>query len=379
TLIENQKALEQLATELEKSKNRFSMAVDGTKAGIYEWNILTNQLYVSARFKFLLGMDTMDDSTLNIETFRFLIHPEDRNMAISLVNTAVELDTTYQHEIRLLQNTGSYRWFLDSGIVSLKGSAPQLAVGSIIDIHDRKSAEQQLKDKNVELEKANRELDRFVYSASHDMRAPLTTLLGLIHLAQITYIPGELDTYHTMMIDRIHAMDRFIKEVTDYSRNSRLEVKTERINLRTTTDEVISALSFLANEAGVEIKIEIDISLELNSDKSRLKVILNNLIANAIKYTDSSKPRRFLKIQAKPQEPYCILRIVDNGIGIQDQYKDKIFDMFFRATEKSDGSGLGLYIAKETIQRLQGKITCQSEEGIGSTFEILLPIDSTKN
>lgn len=373
SLLKNQETLENLTRELEKSKNRFALAVEGTKAGIYEWNISTDQWYVSSRFKDLLGLSSLENMQMSYDFLQTMIHPEDKERATGLINYAIEQGTTYQYELRLKLKNDGFRWFLVSGIVSTKIESLQLAVGSIIDIHDRKLAEQQLRGKNEELVKTNRELDRFVYSASHDMRAPLSTLRGLLNLAKKTYQPSDLDDYHEKMVNRIHTMEGFIKEVTDYSRNSRLEIKSLKINLRSLVEEVKNSFEFLSNEAHVEFKIEIDPEFELYSDKERLKVILNNLVSNAIKYYDANKLKRFVMFQASVENSYCLITITDNGIGVEAEYLEKMFDMFFRASERSDGSGLGLYIVKETLQRLKGEISCQSEVGVGTTFEVRLP------
>jgi PAS domain S-box-containing protein len=372
-MLGNQEKLRAITKELEKSKNRFALAVDGTKAGIYEWNIDTNHIYVSARYKNLLGIDSKEEIFMNIDVFSSMIHPEDKKRSLALIKEYVRSGGAYQNEFRLKSKNGKYRWFLDSGIVSKKKGAQKLAVGSIIDIHDRKMAEQQLRNKNKELEKTNEELDRFVYSASHDMRAPLSTLLGLLNLAKLSNNLSELDEYHDLMTNRINTMEGFIQEVTDYSRNSRLEIAPSKFKARTMVKEVIKSFEFLANEARITFKIDIKANLVINSDKSRLKVILNNLVSNAIKYYDNNKKKHFVKVQVSCDAGFCIIRVVDNGIGISPDYQQKIFDMFFRASEKSDGSGLGLYIVRETLHRIKGSITCISEQNIGSTFEVRIP------
>ncbi len=372
-LLGNQEKLQAITKELEKSKNRFALAVDGTNAGIYEWNIDTNKVYVSARYKNLLGFDSKEDLNMNLDVLSSMTHPEDKERSLTIIKESFRSGGTYQNELRLKRKNGRYRWFLDSGIVSKKKGAQKLAVGSIIDIHDRKIAEQQLKDKNKELEKTNEELDRFVYSASHDMRAPLSTLLGLLNLVKLTNNRSEINGYHEMMRNRINTMEGFIREVTDYSRNSRLGIVSSKFKVRTLVNEIVKSFEFLANEAHVTFNIEIKPNLIINNDKSRLKVILNNLVSNAIKYHDQYKTERFVKVHVVEEAGCCIIRVVDNGIGILPDYQEKIFDMFFRASEKSDGSGLGLYIVRETLHRIKGSITCSSEQNIGSTFEVRIP------
>lgn len=373
SLLKNQNKLEALTTELEKSKNRFSRAVDGTKAGIYEWNLSTSKAYVSARYKELLGFYAAEEYNMSLDILRSFIHPADLKAYMSKINLAIEQKSDYQIELRLRQQGGAYRWFLDSGIINANSEDMPVAVGSIIDINDRKIAEQQLTDKNEELEKANKELDRFVYSASHDMRAPLTTLLGLINLAKLTDDVDELRKYHQMMTNRINTMEGFIKEVTDYSRNSRLEVNWKRIEFSELAKEILENLEFMANKNGVKLDLPVDSKFEIFCDRQRLKVVLSNLIENAIKYHDVNKSSRFVRLKLELGDGEFIIRISDNGIGIKSDYQEKIYNMFFRATERSDGSGLGLYIVKETLDKLSGSIMCYSDEGIGTKFEIRIP------
>ena len=374
-LIGKQEELKDLAKKLEKSKNRYALAVEGTEAGLYEWDVTTNKVFVSLRYKSLLGYYPDEELNIDPETILSMIHPDNRGSSPAKVNNAVGMRTRYQNEVQLELKDGSYRWFLDTGIVSIKEGTANLAVGSIIDIHDRKIAEQQLLDKNLELEKTNEELDSFVYRASHDMRAPLSTLLGLLNLAKLTNKEKELGEYHELMTNRINTMDGFIKEITDYSRNARLEVVTDTVNILQLVEEVKESFAFLANESKVDFKIKIDPDLTIQADKARLKVVLNNLVFNAIKYHDISKSKRFLKVEASVDKRYTLIRIIDNGIGISPDYQQNIFEMFFRATERSEGSGLGLYIVKETLDRLRGSVTCQSEENLGSTFEVCIPND----
>jgi signal transduction histidine kinase len=244
-------------------------------------------------------------------------------------------------------------------------------------IHAREEAELALMKKNDELEKANQELDRFVYSASHDMRAPLSSLLGLLEIVRLTNKDEELNEYFGLMKKRILTMEGFIKEITDYSRNSRTEIKVEKIRLKDLINEVLTTIEFLAHDAAIERKLDIPSDLVIHCDVARLKVVMSNLITNSIKYHSSSKSERWFKVSARDEGNWHVIEVSDNGIGIADQYKDKIFDMFFRATEGSEGSGLGLYIVRETVEKLAGKISCSSKLGEGSTFTLRLPNHSS--
>ncbi len=373
-LLDNQEELKNLTEELQKSKNRFYMATESSKTGIYEWDISKDQVYVSSRWKQLLGFENDANLNINLDFFLNLIHPEDVNRISDIIQGALESGSNYEYELRMRYKNGNYRWFIDSGLIDMKEGVSQIAIGSIMDIHERKIAETALLDKNKELQKANEELDRFVYSASHDMRAPLSTLLGLLDVARLNKNPEEYPEYFDMMVDRIHAMEGFIKEVTDYSRNSRIEVASNQVRLNGLVKKIIETFDILANKAGIIFNIDVDEDLRISTDAARLTVVLNNLISNAIKYHAPWKEERYVNILASSKNSSCFIKITDNGIGIAPEYHDKIFDMFFRASEKSDGSGLGLYIVKETLQKINGSITHRSNLEEGSSFEITIPV-----
>ncbi len=227
---------------------------------------------------------------------------------------------------------------------------------------------------NEMLEKANQELDRFVYSASHDLRAPLSSLTGLINLSGMTTDIHTIREYHMHMQNRILVMDKFIKEIIDYSRNARVEVLEEKINLRSLIDEVAESLKFVKDSSEILLQNDIDESMELQSDAYRLKVIFSNLISNAVKYHDLRKPDPHIAIVCNKTRDSYVVKIEDNGMGIPAEHVPKIFDMFYRAHENSEGSGLGLYIVKETLSKIGGQITVNSTYGKGSSFSITLPV-----
>lgn len=228
--------------------------------------------------------------------------------------------------------------------------------------------------KNDLLAKTNKELDRFVYSASHDLRAPLRSLLGLIEVSQKTNNPEDIQQCLDLMKQRVHNMDGFIKEIIDFSRNVRQEVRPERLVLLPIIQETIDDLKFAEGMEQIYVRLDIPPTLEIISDATRLKVILHNLIGNSFKYQDPHKEQQEVMIKAYPEEDQVRIDIEDNGLGIGAEHQEKVFDMFYRASEKSQGSGLGLYIVKETIARLKGFIQLQSTVGKGSRFTIWLPI-----
>lgn len=219
----------------------------------------------------------------------------------------------------------------------------------------------------------NEELDNFVYRTSHDLRAPIASSLGLLDLIEQTDNPEERGRYLALQRRSLLKLDDFIKEILNYSRNTRLELTQSAINFRQIIDDEIAQLQFSQPEKQLNISIDCPDNLIFYSDKIRLQIIFKNLISNAFRYCDKNKAECFLHIQIREKEDELVVVFEDNGVGIQKEYIPKIFDMFFRANTSYAGSGVGLYIVKQTLQKLGGSIFCDSELGKGTTFKIYLP------
>jgi signal transduction histidine kinase len=225
--------------------------------------------------------------------------------------------------------------------------------------------------KNAELQKVNDELDRFVYSVSHDLRSPLSSILGLISIGKMTTDHQEVRTILEMIQGRVDAQDRFIREIIDYSRNARTDIHHEPVPLEPLVNEIVENLKYNINGHGIRFHLNIPDNFQMVTDRTRLSVILSNLIGNAIKYHDPGKEQPFIEIGV--QLPGKTLYVQDNGIGMQPEHHAKIFDMFYRGSDRSKGSGLGLFISREAVSKLGGSITVKSVIEEGSTFFVALP------
>jgi signal transduction histidine kinase len=229
-----------------------------------------------------------------------------------------------------------------------------------------------LKKANDQLSKLNGELDRFVYSTSHDLRAPLLSVKGLIELVKNSR-NEEQANYLQLMAKRIDSLDRFISDITDYSRNNRLEIIKENVNVAALTNDIWESLQHNPRAVGIKFINEIPEDLVVMNDGRRMKVVLTNIIGNAIHHHDRGKEYQYIRLYHQATEESFSLHVQDNGLGVDPALHEKIFDMFVRGNEKSQGTGLGLYIVKETISVLSGKILLQSVPSEGSTFSITLP------
>ncbi len=238
---------------------------------------------------------------------------------------------------------------------------------------ERKKSDEAIREQNEELVKINRELDSFVYSVSHNLRAPLMSVLGLLNLARLQEGKEEMNQYFQMMEQSIQKLDNTLKEILDYSRNARKDVDVEQVNIRDVVNDSIKRLLYMEGSDKITKTIDIIEQSPLYCDAYRLLVIFNNLLSNSIKYRDPQKEESFIHFYITIEKRLLTIRVQDNGIGIPAHFLPKVFNMFYRATERSEGAGLGLYIVRETVQKLGGRVDVQSEYGIGTTFEIEIP------
>jgi signal transduction histidine kinase len=230
-----------------------------------------------------------------------------------------------------------------------------------------------LSKKNDELKKINLELDQFAYRTSHDLKAPITSLKGLIHVAALSESPEEVKEIHEMMKERLTSLENMIRDILDLSKNSRTDVHLQATKVHQIIEHLVgNQLNGDQDKVSFAITGERDLSVMI--DVSRFKMVLRNLISNAKQYADLDKPNPFVKVDYWQENGSLFVAVKDNGKGISKEYQKKVFDMFFRVEETSQGSGLGLYIVKETTEKMGGTIDVISDKGVGSEFIVSFPI-----
>lgn len=303
-----------------------------------------------------------------------IIHPEDQPMMKNFLLEVMQIQSIpFKCPVfRIMKKDGSHVWVEGTLTNLLQNDGVKAIVANFKDITKRREYEEQLKTRNSELLKSNMELDKFVYSVSHDLRAPLSSMLGVIGISEEDTKEPETKEHLAMLKASIKKLDLSISDILDYSRNSRLEVNKENIDLRQMLDKITDNLKY-KNRNQVEIKVELNDKAQFVSDKNRVNIILNNLISNAITYQDPKNSDPLVNVKVDMTDTETNIVVKDNGIGISKELQEKIFEMFFRGSESSDGSGLGLYIVKESVEKLKGKIAVKSIPGKGSEFSILIP------
>lgn len=237
--------------------------------------------------------------------------------------------------------------------------------GVYVDITSQKLIEEELKVRNTEL-------DNFVYKVSHDLRAPLSSVLGLVNLAQHPRNQDDPKAYLKIIGEKVNQLDHFISDVLSHSKNLKLEIKNGLIHFDEIVDTAFRNLSYMEGADQIHKKIHIT-GHGFYSDPWRVEEIFRNLISNAIKYRKIDNPSHEIKIEIAIEQKEAIISFRDNGIGISKQNLSRVFDMFYRASEQSGGSGLGLYIVKNAVEKLGGRVSVGSEPRLYTLFEIVLP------
>lgn len=371
----SEKEMGRFTHELSESRKQFELAIKGSSAGIWDWNAPEKTIFLSPRINQMFDKNGLGNAELVSENWILEnLHKDDQDLFTKTLNDHIFEGKPFALECRFRNKQGGYTWVYDTGQAEYTSDGKIIRmVGTVLDITERKEAEVKLSEQRDMLQKTNDELDRFVYSTSHDLRAPLSSILGLIGVAKHSSSVDELKNFLFLIKDRVDALNNFIDEIIDYSRNSRLDVKQEEIKLHSFIDDIISNLKYFENYEKITFINRVDLGFVLVTDSARFKVICNNLITNAVKYHDMQKPNPSITIQSFTDDEYNWFELFDNGPGIERELQEKVFEMFFRASEKSNGSGLGLYIVKEMVDKIGARVDMSSQLGGGTKFTIAIP------
>ncbi len=305
---------------------------------------------------------------------RFLQGKDTDRGTVDAIRAAIHNHQPFTGEILNYRKDGTAFWNLlvIAPVLDEAGNTTHF-VGLLCDVTNQKQARQQLQAQNAELRKINAELDRFVYSVSHELREPLTSLMGLINLAREETREQDIQEYLRLMDQSVRRVDQSGKDILDYARNARTAPVPEQIDLPGLVEETFAHLAYLDGAAAIHKRVQSDLSAPCYADRIRLTFILRNIISNAIKYRNPNLALAAVTVHLTVTAGQIRIVIGDNGMGIPEMYVNRIFDMFFRATEHNTGAGLGLYIVRESVEKLGGTITVSSQVGRGTVFTITLP------
>jgi PAS domain S-box-containing protein len=308
--------------------------------------------------------------------WRNYIHPDDLPRTLEVMEESHGTRGHYEVELRVQRADGMYRWFLSSGAPMLSPSGEFMGyVGTAIDIHDRKMAEEALAHYAQRLEHSNRELEQFATIASHDLQEPLRKIM--LFTDHIQSMAPSLDKETQDDLKRIRSaanrMQRLINDLLDLSRITRRGKHFQKVHLGDVTEEAVTALSHTHKDINRRVTLEGAMTIE--ADPNQMHQMMIQLLDNALKF---HKPGELSHVQVNMEprgENQCRIRIIDDGIGIKPEHWDKIFETFVRLHGKNyPGTGIGLALVHRIVERHGGSITAHSTPEKGATFTVTLPV-----
>ncbi len=227
-------------------------------------------------------------------------------------------------------------------------------------------------EQNTQLSQLNERINAFAHSLTHDLRAPISSLTGLVTVLERERDIAQLPVYTAMMRETLELQDKYIQEVLASIRNDKVQ-QDEVCNLSELVIDLQRQNGFFAGGKQVKFVNELEVP-ELKCNVAGIKVVFNNLVSNAIKYADFSKPEQWIRIRSYHKDQHCVIEIEDNGLGIPPEQKSNIFNKYFKSGLNKKSMGLGLYFTKQAIEEMQGTISVKSLLGIGTSFIVSLPL-----
>jgi signal transduction histidine kinase len=246
---------------------------------------------------------------------------------------------------------------------------------AFLDITRQEESEKALKLKNDQLAKVNHQMEKFLYSTSHDLRSPITSILGLINLLRVDFKDPNMADYVNKIEASTLRLDKIIKDIMSFSHATYQRITSQKIDFELMIWKAINETHDDPSAKRIHFDVKSNSQFPFYSDTERISIIIENIIRNSIHFHDRNKSRPFLQINVTPGRQNAVLEFIDNGIGIGQKHLENIFNMFYKASHLSRGAGLGLFIVKETLHALNGSIEVESEVGFGTLVRIKIPND----
>lgn len=310
------------------------------------------------------------------------VHPADVGAAEARWLHSLRTHAPLELECRLRNAAGAYRWMLGRALPSYEAGELLEWIGTYTDIDEQKQAQRQLQENHAHLQRTNADLDNFIYTASHDLRQPITNIEGLLHALQ-EELPAEVR--QTGLVQPVlgmmqSAVERFqltIAQLTDVSRLQATHLQVlESVDLGAMVEEVRLDLLPLLRAASGQLTIDVQACPTVFFSAKNLRSLLYNLLSNAVKYHHPDRPP-VVHLRGYCHDAQTILEVQDNGLGLSEVQQDKLFRLFRRLHDHVEGSGIGLYMVKKMVENAGGTITVRSEPAVGTTFRVALPEPAT--
>jgi PAS domain S-box-containing protein len=345
-----------------ESESRYELLVEHLNDGLLQVDNEDRILFVNNRLCELTGYS--EGELVGNYAFQILLEKEDQKAMRERVSRRTKAPFSDRYEIRLRLKSGEVRWFQNSTTrMTDESGNVHGSIGLLRDIHDQKETERRLEYKM-------RELDTFVYKASHDLKAPLNSLQGLLDLALEENKDPEIDHFLQLMGKKTVKLHSVLMGLLEVSVMQEGKINATTFPLRPFCLSIFESFDQKAEEAGISLRCTVPEDYELTTDQKILESIIQNLVHNAINYHRKDGEGRFVELSVEPVAGKPCIRVKDNGPGIPEEIQEKVFDMFYRGHNDSEGSGLGLYIVKTGVEKLGGTVKLISKVGGGTVFEL---------
>ncbi len=364
-------SLNRMLAQTRAAEERYALAARAANDGLWDWDLGTGRVYFSPRWKHMLGYEE-NEIGHRLEEWLGRIHLDDREAVEAKLEAHLRGESeSFESEHRMKLRSGEYRWMLNRGLAVRDdhGAVVRMA-GSQADIHERKEAEKELERRAAELANSNAELEQFAHSVSHDLRAPLRGINGFSQVLAEDYadrLDDEGRDYLRRVVAASARMGQLIDDILNLSRLARSELRWQRVDLSALVYDVAGEIQDAHPERRVELSVE-DGHVVLG-DASLLRVVLENLLSNAWKFTkNEAEPR--IEFGGYQQNGVSVYYVWDNGVGFDMAYADQLFGDFRRlhSNEEYEGTGIGLATVARIIERHGGEVWAEGEEGRGATF-----------
>ncbi|RPD48430.1 PAS domain S-box protein [Hymenobacter sediminis] len=334
--------------------------------------------YLNRQWFYYTGYDTASATGNNIKA---QIHSDDLPMAMARWRNSLTMGTALEVECRIKNHQGHYRWMLGRALPSRNEQGEIIQwIGTYTDIHEHRLAQEridraqrELRENNERLTRVNADLDNFIYTASHDLKAPINNIEGLLHalLPELDTPCGEhVELLLSMMQDSVDRFKRTIEHLTEVTKlQKENDQPVATVDLATLIREVSLDLAPLFQEAGGVLEVTVSSCPTISFAEKNLRSIIYNLLSNALKYRSPERPVR-VHIRSTKLDKYLLLEVQDNGLGLKAESTHKMFSMFQRFHDHVEGSGIGLYMVKKMVENAGGRIEVQSQVGEGTTFSV---------
>ena len=355
---------EVMAREIKQSKELFRILFYRSPIGTY---IIQNGHFrlVNRQLAYILGYE--EDELIGKPSLSFVL-AEDRNAVRENAVRMLKGECSLGYEFRVVNKQAKIKWVMET-VVPIYYRRKRATLGSLIDVTERKQMEERLKQITDELQHSNTELEQFAYVISHDLQEPLRMVSSYTQLLAKRYsdkLDNDADEFIAYAVDGSKRMQSLLHDLLEYSRVGTRGKPFSLVNCEHIVEQAMANLKIAIEECGASVSY--DVLPTIMGDEEQLVRLFQNLIGNAIKFRREEAPQ--VHISAKRMNYIVTFSVKDNGIGIDPQHSQSIFEIFRRlhTIEEYPGTGMGLAICKKIVERHGGHISVQSQPGQGSTF-----------